>query len=93
MQAHTDVVVYENVLTHLDTENTHKTELHKNDSDDDKNTDHHHHCTVVNFSLTFIPTEILYNFRTITTQNREMSFYQNSYYSSYLSGIFQPPRV
>ena len=92
MQAHSDVVVYEDVLEHLDEDNLHDKEHHENDSEEEQNTEHHHHCTVINISLTFLPTQVDISFLPIFTKKITINFHQNPYYSSYLSGVFQPPK-
>lgn len=93
MQAHADVVIYEDVLEHLDEDDLHEEEHHQNDSEEEQNTEHHHHCTVLNISLIFIPTEFYFDFLLISTKNGEINFYQNLYYSSYVDGVFQPPKA
>ena len=93
VQTHSDVVVYEDVLEHLDEDTLHVQEHHQNDSEEEQNTEHHHHCSVLNITLTFLPTQIDINFIPVYTKKAAINFYQNSYYLSYLDGVFQPPKA
>ncbi|CAL2083995.1 conserved protein of unknown function [Tenacibaculum sp. 190524A02b] len=92
MQAHYDVVVYEDVEHHFDVDEAHEDIHHQNDSHEEKSKEHHHHCTVITFSSDFIAT--VYNFQLIPLieVREEINFYQNKYSNSFLNEIFQPPK-
>lgn len=93
---HNDIVVYENedTLEHIHLDYNHEKLHHKNDSEHDKKTEHHHHCSV-KFSSFLAILFPLNNFQTISIpyHSPPITFYQKIYNSSYLDGIFQPPRV
>lgn len=91
-QAHNDVLVYEDVLEHLDVDTEHEEEHHKNDTEEEKETEHHHHCTTVSLSLDFIPVENSFEIIPFVEIQKQNSFYQIPQYTSYLSGVFQPPK-
>ncbi|QTE23246.1 hypothetical protein [Polaribacter cellanae] len=92
MQAHTDVVVFNEVPEHhLDFESDHK-EQHKNDSEQEKNQEHHHHCNSISLINIFLPVENQVIFSKFSENNKLIIFYKNADYSSYLETIFQPPR-
>lgn len=93
LRAHYDVVVYEDVFEHLETENIHNVAQHKNENKEDEKKEHHHHCTVINFELTFISVDNNFKFIEISSNKNEINFYQKTNYSTYLDGVFQPPRV
>ncbi|ARV14236.1 hypothetical protein [Polaribacter sp. SA4-12] len=93
MQAHTDVVVYSDVIeNHLEIDDTHEEDQHKNDSDDEKNTEHHHHCTSISLVNVFIPIENQINFTDFYQHKEIIIFKENANYFSYLKGVFQPPK-
>ncbi len=93
MQAHSDVVVYDNVENHSDIDELHEDIHHENDSSEEKDRDHHHHCTVISLSLEFL--QVTYNFDLLSfvESKKEINFYQNKYCNSYLKAIFQPPKA
>ena len=90
--AHNDVVVYEDVLEHLDVDEEHEQQHHKNDTDEEKETEHHHHCTIISLSLEFIPIENNFEIIAFEEIQKQNSYYQIPQYTSYLSGVFQPPK-
>lgn len=93
VQAHSDIVVYDNVESHVDIDELHEEIHHQNDTHDEKEKDHHHHCTVITLTLEFV-SEMVYDFQFISfVEIREkINYYQNTYCNSYLKEIFQPPR-
>lgn len=92
--AHNDVVVYEDVLEHVHLDEKHENHHHENDSEEDKNTEHHHHCSVeLSTVLAFYFPQNNFQIVPITFENSSTTYYQTIYNSSYLDGIFQPPRV
>lgn len=93
LQAHNDIVVYENVENHYDIDQNHEDIHHKNDSHNEKETEHHHHCTVVSLSLEFIPTIYNFEFLPLIIAKEEINFYQYIRYNSFLATIFQPPKA
>ncbi|NVK52069.1 MAG: hypothetical protein HWD85_03980 [Flavobacteriaceae bacterium] len=95
LQAHTDAIVFANeVETHVDEiDDMHHNEHHQNDTEEEKNKEHHHHCNVITVTADFIPTDYSYNIPVFLEVRNPINFYQNTYYNSYLSAIFQPPKV
>jgi hypothetical protein len=94
ISAHNDIIVYDNVLEHVDIDEEHENLHHKNDSEHDKNTEHHHHCSLEFSSIlaiSFLASQ--FQIIPITFESSLIGFYQTIYNSSYLDGIFQPPRV
>lgn len=93
--AHNDVIIYEDdIEQHIDVDHEHEEEHHQNDNDEDKNKEHHHHCSIefssilaISFPLNQLQIVVASSEKTL------ISFYQSIYNSSYLDGIFQPPRV
>ncbi len=93
MQAHTDIVVFNEVTEHnSDFESNHEEEHHQNDSDQEKNKEHHHHCNSISLVNIFLPVENQVVFSEFSENNKIVTFYKNADYSSYLETIFQPPR-
>ncbi len=91
---HNDVIVYDDVETHLEMENTHEHFHHKNDTEHDKKTKHHHHCTVTLFVLTFcLPTKIAHEIKSTISKNTQITYYKSSHTNSFTGNIFHPPRV
>ncbi len=93
MQAHTDMVVYENTATHSNYDELRHSTQHQNDSEDEKNTEHHHHCVIISFPSTFILSDFNFNAIEITQINIEIFFCQNLYLFTFLDNFFQPPQV
>lgn len=94
MQAHTDVVIYNDVVenhSEIDT-NLHDNDQHKNDSEDDKDLDHHHHCNNSVLHNVFIPSANQLNFINYFSEKENCTFYQNPNYSCYVLKVFQPPK-
>jgi hypothetical protein len=93
MQVHTDVVVYADISeNHSEIESNHEKEHHKNDSDDEKKTEHHHNCNSISLVNAFIPVENQINFTDFYQHKEIIIFKENPNYSSYLEGVFQPPK-
>lgn len=91
--AHSDVVVYENVEHCFETDKVHQEHHHQNNCDDEKDTEHHHHCSLELLALTvFKGDEQFFEIKEFKVKNTRTNFYQTIYYSSYLNGVFQPPR-
>lgn len=92
--AHNDVVVYNDVLEHIDIDEEHEKLHHKNDSEHDKNTEHHHHCSMEFSSVLAISFPVSqFQILSITSESSLITYYQVIYNFSYLDGVFQPPRV
>ena len=93
MQAHIDVIAYDDVSTH---EYFHENELahehHDHDTDDEKQTEHHHHCVDVSVSVAYIPSELNYDFIVIPSNNEIIDFYTRKHTSKDLESLFQPPQ-
>ncbi|QTD37674.1 hypothetical protein JL193_16680 [Polaribacter batillariae] len=94
MQAHTDVVVFNEVTKHHSSnlELQHEEAHHKNDSNQEKNQEHHHHCSSISLINIFLPVENQILFSKFIENNKTITFYKNATYSFYLNSIFQPPR-
>jgi hypothetical protein len=94
MQAHTDVVIYnDTVENHLKiVNNLHNNDQHKNDSDDDKDIEHHHHCINIQLYNVFIPSVNQLNIIDYSSVKENFTFCQSFHYFSYLSKVFQPPK-
>jgi len=97
MQAHIDVVAYDDVDTHEhyhenELDHVHQQEHHNHDSENDKKSDHHHHCVDVNVSFAYIPSVVNFNFITISNTNEIIDFYTRKHSSKDLESLFQPPR-
>ncbi len=92
---HSDVIVYNDVETHLCSENNfHEDFHHKNDTEHDKKTKHHHHCTMELSVLTFLPTKINYEIKPfISPKNTKINYYKSLHTSGFVGTIFQPPRA
>lgn len=91
---HNDIVVYENIEHSLELDEIHNQEHHQNNCDDEKkDTEHHHHCSLELLALTvFKGDEQFFEIKEFKVKNTLINFYQTIYYSSYLDGVFQPPR-
>ena len=94
MQAHTDVLVYNDTTeNHIDDiVNTHEKEHHKNYSDDEKNSDHHHHCISINLINVFIPVDNQVSFTDFSLLKNIVIYYETPNYQSYIDSVFQPPK-
>lgn len=96
IQVHADIVIYEEANNHVEdilVEDNHSDEHHKNDTEDEKNTEHHHHCLDISTATFFIQNTFFIQLPQIyVSVNNSNFFYKNTSYSSYLEGIFQPPR-
>jgi hypothetical protein len=94
MQAHNDIVVYDDAEQHELMDAKHEDLHHQNDSNEDEHKKHHHHCSVVNLSLEFIPAWFDFEVLPVVgvVQKPPVS-YQQTFLSNYLVDIFQPPRV
>lgn len=95
--AHNDIVVYEDETEHTlhtsELDNIHNQNHHQNNCDDEENRNHHHHCSIEILQVTvFKSNEQVFEIKKANFNNKPNHFYQNRYYSSYLNGIFQPPR-
>lgn len=91
--AHNDVIVYEDIVAHLDTDEAHENHHHKNDSEEDKNTEHHHHCSIEFTTLIAIEFPVnQFQILNFSSEKTTINFYQNIYNPSYLDGVFQPPK-
>ncbi|WP_428743070.1 hypothetical protein [Tenacibaculum sp.] len=93
IQAHNDVVVYDTIENHADFNELHEELHHQNDNDQQRSEEHHHHCSVISTYASFIPEECNYDFPLFVEIKQEITCYKTGYYNSYLSAIFQPPRV
>ncbi len=92
LQAHSDAIVFEKDVHIESLHNSHQNTHHENDTEEEKSKEHHHHCTVVTVSAEFIPIDYSYSILIFSEVNKTTNFYQTTYYNSYLSAIFQPPR-
>jgi len=98
MQAHIDVVAYDDVDAHEhyhenELDHVHQQEHHDHDSENDKKSDHHHHCVDVNVSFAYIPSVVNFNFIAISNTNEIVDFYTKNHSSKDLESLFQPPQV
>ena len=93
IQAHNDIIVYEDVTEHLDVNDAHELAHHQNDTEDDKHSEHHHHCKVITMSSAITATENNFNLISFSSEEKQLNFYQVPYYTSYLERIFQPPKA
>ena len=93
MQAHTDVVVFnDEIENHIDVEKSHEKEHHKNDSEEEKNTEHHHHCNTINLENIYILNDFIVCFNDLPIYKELILYNENLNYFSYLKGVFQPPK-
>ncbi|PHO01211.1 hypothetical protein CSC82_24785 [Rhodobacteraceae bacterium 4F10] len=94
LQAHTDAVVFvaESEVHHDVLNEDHQDEHHQHDTEEEKNKEHHHHCNVITVTADFIPTDYSFDIPIFLEIRNSINFYQNTYYNSYLSAIFQPPK-
>ena len=94
LEAHVDAIVFESETeVHVESFNTlHQDEHHENDTEEEKNKEHHHHCNVITITADFIPTDYSYNIPIFLEVRNRINFYRNTYYNSYFSAIFQPPK-
>lgn len=95
LQAHTDSIVFENeteVLTQLTVSHESHKDYHENDTEEEKSKEHHHHCNVITLTAEFVPIDYSYNIPVFYELRSYINFYQDRYYNSHLSVIFQPPK-
>ena len=92
-QAHTDVIVFNDVIeSHTDIEKSHEREQHDNDSDDEKNTEHHHHCNSISLTNVFLLNENQLSFIVFPQLKERFNYDEENNYFSYLDSVFQPPK-
>ncbi len=93
VQAHKDVLVYQEEVPHETLEMFHsqKEDVHKNDTHDEQNSTHHHHCTTVTVLLDFVAPS--FNYVLIARKKRKTTpfSYQKQYSDSVLDTDFHPP--
>lgn len=86
------VFVAESEVHHDVLNEDHQDEHHQHDTEEEKNKEHHHHCNVITVTADFIPTDYSFDIPIFLEIRNSINFYQNTYYNSYLSAIFQPPK-
>ncbi len=98
LQAHTDVIVYEEDASAHVEENVNSAkdfhhDEHHDDNEDDKNKEHHHHCYVVMLTNIFINSDLDYHFKEAFLAKDPILSYKNLHGSNVLDRLFQPPRI
>lgn len=99
--SHTDIIVYDENTTdmycHKDVtehEEVHHNQEHHQKDCNDLNKSHHHHCSVNIFSLLAVSfLNSIIQFTKESYQTKSINFYQNTFYTLYLKGIFHPPKI
>lgn len=86
------VFVAESEVHHDELNEEHQDEHHQHDTEEEKSKEHHHHCNVITVTADFIPIDYSFDIIPFFEIRNRINFYQNTYYNSYLSAIFQPPK-
>lgn len=98
IQVHGDIIVYEEAYHHIEgafeEAEEHSDMHHDNDTDEDKHTKHHHHCVDIAVYNVYLHNRTIINLDTIDTKTKQqLGVYKIANYTSYLEGVFQPPKV
>ncbi|WP_347174339.1 hypothetical protein [Polaribacter uvawellassae] len=91
IQAHSDVVIFSEVLDN-NNELVFKKQDYKNDSQENKNTKHHHRCSVESTISSFIQDEINIFFHKYSNRNETILFYEKMISTNTLDILEEPPR-